>query len=216
MPPVIHSAATCPQGSDQWLRIRLGIPTASAFKRFITPSWNLSMNKAKDGLSEGAWTYLLELVSERYSGEPLPGFGGSWATDQGHLREPIARKWFEATMDIDIEQVAFVTADGGLCGCSPDGLLGENNGLELKCPEAVNHARYVLSGELPDEYKHQVHASMYVTGRSKWTFLSYRDGWPNLLLTVHRDEEIMAKMHEAVTMFCRLLDAAFNKLKSMP
>jgi predicted phage-related endonuclease len=121
--------------------------------------------------------------------------------------EPEARKAFEQHTGAATEQVAFVTAEkwGHVVGCSPDSLIlnmiGQPvAGLEIKCPSPFTHAEYIEDGELPDQYKAQVHGSMAVTGLNEWHFFSYFPGLQPLHLVVKRDE-YTAKIEAAIDQF---------------
>jgi hypothetical protein len=135
-------------------------------------------------------------------------FLGTFWTDRGTEMEPEARKAFEAHTGLVTEQVAFVTADRWkhVVGCSPDSLLKDAAGnyvagLEIKCPSPFTHAEYIEAGELPPEYKAQVHGSMAVTGLNKWHFWSYFPGLAPFHLVVERDaytEKLTAALDQFV------------------
>jgi hypothetical protein len=201
--PTIHNIA---QNTPAWLKLRAGKVTASEMHHLLTPTFAKTTGTKPR-------KYLCTKLAEAWFGEPLPGFGGSWATDQGHLREEEAIPWFALTYDCEPKRVGFVTGDDGRCGCSPDALLGDDGGLEVKCPQPTAHVGYVLDGEVPDEYATQVHGSLYVTGRASWTFLSYRADFPPLVVTVKRDEAIMRKIGAALASFYQEFDAAMATLK---
>ncbi len=107
----------------------------------------------------------------------------------------------------------FVEHDDGRFGCSPDALIGETSGLEIKCPKFKTHVKYLLDGELPPDYAVQVHGSMYATGRPSWVFMSYATGFPPFVLTVQRDEAICAKIGEALAGFYKRYDDAMAQLR---
>ncbi len=192
------------QGSMEWLMLRAGIPTASELDALVTPKF-----KVKTG--QGPATYLAAKVAEAWQGGPLPSFQG-FDMEQGEILESEARAWLEFNGDVEIRKVGFITTDDGRVGCSPDGLLGEDCGLELKCPAAHTHTRYLLDGALPEEYAHQVHGSMFVTGFARWKFVSYRRGFPALVLTIERDEEKIAVIAEALTEFQARFDEAMERM----
>lgn len=196
------------QGSDRWMNLRIGKVTASEAHRLFTPEL-----KARTG--DGPKTFLAEKLTEAYSGQMLPGFWGSYETDQGNIIEKIAIPYFELKYNCDVTKVAFVEHDNGRCGCSPDGLIGEDGGIEVKSPQGVHQIKYVLDGELPKDYAAQVHFSMYVTGRKWWKFLSFRRDYPSLVLHVERDEEIISKIEDTLTAFYKQFDAALERLKSI-
>jgi hypothetical protein len=180
------------QGSTQWLKLRMGIPTASEFDQILTPKFAV-----KD--SEGSRTYLYKKLAEKLTGH-------------GQLFEEEARELFSLTTDLDIEQVGFVTADDGRCGCSPDGLIGDDSGLEIKCPNAETHLRYLDAGVVPNDYVVQVNGCLYVTGRKAWRFMSYFPELPPLIVTVERDEEKMTAIRNCLTKFYADFDAALERL----
>lgn len=218
--PIIIPTSEAPQGSEKWFELRLGIPTASEFYRFMDSDFNLKKPKTKAAqesgeLNDSVFTYMCEKIAERFSGSPLPSFD-SFVTDQGKFNEKMARKWFCLENNCEIQQVSFVKTDDGKAGCSPDGLIGEKSGLELKCPQMHTQARYCLDDVLPQEYVHQIYGSMWVTGASEWHFLSYRDCWPVLHKVVSRDESIMQRIGESVRQFNSLLDQAYDKIKKLP
>lgn len=198
----------CPQGSEAWASLRLGKVTASEAGNLLTPTFKIRTGEMPQ-------TYLCKKVAEAYRGEVLPGFGGSWETEQGAINESEARHWLSFALDKDVTQVDFVVSDDGRYGCSPDGLIGDDSGLELKCPQHTTHVKYLLDGELPDEYAVQVHFSMYVTERPEWLFLSYQKNFPKLLLTIKRDDERCSQIAKALSEFNEKFDAAMAKMEAL-
>lgn len=199
---VIHNVD---QRSEEWLKLRSGIPTASQFDQLVTPGF-----KVKEGL--GPESYLAATLAEKWYGGPLPDQYTSFAMDQGTMLEDEAIPWFEFEFDTKVQQVGFVTCEGGKIGCSPDGLIGVDNGLELKCPAIHTHAKYLLRGEVPKDYLAQIHGAMFVTGRPKWTFVSYCRNFPTLVLEVQRDEKIQSVISEALASFLAKMQTGWDKL----
>lgn len=195
------------QGSGEWLRARAGVLTASDFDQLLTPLW-----KKREG--EGPQTYVLRKVAERCMGLPLEQ-GGSWAMDQGTILESEAIPWLEFTYNLSVRRVGFVTSDDGRVGCSPDGLIGEDGGLEIKCPQPVAHLKYLLAGGLPREHVAQVHGSMYVTGRRWWKFVSYSRQFPPVVVTVERDEAIIAKIDAVIIETLAELEAKYETVRAL-
>jgi hypothetical protein len=181
------------QGHKDWFNLRMGKVTASEMGNLLTPEFALRTGEMPK-------TFLYTKLAETWRGKPLI-FTGSWATEQGELREDEAIPWLALEKEWKIRDGGFIESDDGLSGCSPDGLVGDNLGIEAKCPEPVNHVRYLVEGELPKRYAVQVHGSMYVTGFPKWIFFSYNRGFPPLILEVRRDEKIIANIKEAVNIF---------------
>lgn len=195
------------QNTEEWLHARAGIVTASALHNIVTDTFAARTGKTPD-------TYLYTLLAERCMGAPIET-GSSWAAEQGQITEKEARGWISFTQDVKIERVGFVTTDDGLVGCSPDGLIGEDGGLELKCPQPQQHLKYLTSGILPPEYAAQVHGSLFVTGRPWWLFVSYSRQFPPLCVRVLRDAKIQALIGEAVAEFNANLAVAYAKMKAM-
>jgi hypothetical protein len=175
----------CEQGSLEWHMARRGIPTASGFSRIMTPK---TMKLAAAHVE-----YACELIGDLFSlDEPEEGYE-SKAMTHGILNEPEARAWYEMETNQTVTRAGFIVTDDQRFGCSPDGLVGEDGGLELKCPQTKTHVRYLLNGkQVPDEYKAQVHGNIIVTGRAWWDFLSYCPGLPPLLVRVEPDAYTLA------------------------
>lgn len=192
------------QGSLSWYAMRAGKVTASEADALLTPLF-----KVKEG--KGPHTYLCQKVSEGF-GELLPQFS-SWETEHGQILEDEARKWYAFEFNERLIDAGFCEGDDGRCGCSPDSLIGEDGGLELKAPQGTNHVRYLLDGVLPEDYAVQVHFSMFVTGRKWWQFCSYHRKFAPFVLTVHRDEAKIAKIKEALGAFYARYDAAIKELQ---
>lgn len=187
------------QGSPEWLALRSGKVTASELDALVSPTF-----KVRKG--DGVQTYLHRKIAEWWQGGPLPSFQG-FDMEQGQVLEQEAIPWFSFTFDTAVQRVGFITTDDGRVGCSPDGLL-DKCGVEIKCPAAHTHSGYILAGELPEEYGVQVHASMFVTGFQHWKFVSYRRGFPKLVLTIERDEEKMEVIAEALDLFLQKFEEA--------
>lgn len=194
-----------PQGSGEWEKARMGIVTASEADALLTPLFKVRA-------SEGVETYMHRKICEKLLNWK-PDTGSSFHMDQGNLIETIAIPWFAFNFNCDPIKVGFCVTDDGRCGCSPDSLLGDDNGLEVKAPTPPVHLKYLLAGVLPPEYAVQVHFSMYVTGRPKWTFLSYSRSFDPLIVHVERDPAIQDAIALAVNNFATKFDAALAKLK---
>src|SRR5580693_1153909 len=168
------------QGSEAWHTLRFGRPTASELDNLLTPEWKIRTGQMRQ-------SYLCAKVAERLLGKSLDQ-GGSWAMEQGQLLETEAVPYYEFVTDTKVRRVGFVTTDDMRVGCSPDGLIGEDGGLEAKCPRPETHIGYLLGQTVPKDYLAQIHGSMYVTGRRWWLFFSYCRRLPPLILRAERDE----------------------------
>lgn len=201
----IHNALI--QGSPEWHAVRAGKITASELGRLVTP-----LGKVREG--DGPKTYLMEKVAECWTGAPLPTVE-FWDGDQGQFLEEYARPAFTLETGLEVKTVGFIESEDGKMGCSPDGLIGDDCGLEIKCPHIQKHVRYLLDGKLPEDYVLQVQGSMYVTGFKIWKFFSFRRGLPPLILTVEPDAKIQQAIAEALKKFNAQLDEALEKLTAL-
>lgn len=130
------------QGGDAWLRIRLGIPTASNFHRIVT--------RVKCELSAQAKDYALQLVAERLLRSPTETAGGFHWMERGKELEAHAVRQYEFANDVTTVPVTFITTDDGRIGCSPDRLVAGDKaaaklGLEVKCPSPPVHLEYLAA-----------------------------------------------------------------------
>lgn len=167
----------CEQGSEEWLEARKGIPTASRFSEIITPK--------KGDLSSSADGYIAELIAEQLGEEPA--FTGNQWTERGQVLEPEARNWYEFHYALPVEQVGLILRDDRLVAASPDGLIGDNCGIEIKCPAPKTHIKWLIAGGLPDDHKAQVHGNMLLSEKTQWIFVSYCPGLTPLVVDVRWD-----------------------------
>tara|TARA_R110000765_G_scaffold415809_1_gene517161 strand:+ start:62 stop:691 length:630 start_codon:yes stop_codon:yes gene_type:complete len=191
------------QGTAEWLNIRRGVITGSRFKDVVTPS--------KGDLSKSNVTYMHELIAERM-GASVEFFRNAHM-QRGNDLEPQARTAYEFIKDSKVEEVGFCLDDGKLFGVSPDGLVGEYGGLEIKCPKEATHISYLEKGELPLIYKPQVQGSMWITGRRWWDFMSYHPDLPPLIIRVERDEDYIERMEDGITKFSIKMIEMENKIR---
>ncbi len=193
----------CQQGTLEWTKLHFGIPTASGLDNLLTPEFELRKGEMPK-------TYVYKKVAEKLQGRPLIDLSASsFMLEQGMIIEEEARPWYSLEYDKKIKQVGFITTDDGRFGCSPDGLIEERVGvyapegcgIEIKSPAAHTHVKYLVNGVLPKEYVAQVYGSMFATGFKKWIFVSYRRGFPALVLEIYRDEKAMSAIALAINHF---------------
>lgn len=165
-----------PQGSEEWFEARLGLPTASRFGKIATPTTGK--------LSAQHTDVIAELIAE--SVERDRSIINSYWMERGRLLEGEARDWLAFALDAEIEEVGLIINDG--LGYSPDGLIGDDTTVEIKCPAPKTHVKYLLAGELPREYAAQVYGGLIVSERKRCVFLSYCPNFNPLLLFVERPE----------------------------
>lgn len=195
----------CAQNSPEWRRARMAIPTASELSQILSPK--------KLELSASAGKYRNQLLSEWFIDEPIDWGGQGSFMDRGTELEPEAVEYYEMTYDVDVERVGFVLRDDGMFGCSPDGLVGTEGGVEIKCPAMHTHIGYLLDPEtLVDQYRLQVQGSLYLTGRQWWDVLSYNPSLPKVIRRVERDETAIKAIDNALKVFVADLVASREKL----
>lgn len=194
-----------PQGSEAWVQARLGIPTASSFDSILTRSGKPSASATK---------YRARLLAEWWLGYPLETAQQIEAMERGKRLEPEARALYELQRDEDVDIVGFCVRDDGLVGCSPDGLVGEDGGLELKCPLIHTHMVYLIEpNELIADYYHQLQGCLYVTGRSWWDIVSYNPELPPVIQRVERDDKYITALDSALAAFVPALEEAQQRLE---
>ena len=193
------------QGSVEWLLIRAGKVTASEMDALITP-----LGKIRTG--DGVTTYLNQKLCERWTGGPLLQLQGIFDVEQGQILEERAKPAFTLQTGIELQNVAFVETDNAKVGCSPDGLIGEISGVEIKCPRIDTQIGRLLAGVLPKEYVAQVQGSMFVTGRATWHFFSYHTRLPAFHLIVERDKNFHTALHDAIDDFLNRMDVGWDRL----
>jgi hypothetical protein len=197
----------CKQGSPEWLKARLGIPTASHFGDIVTATGKATSGKTR-------YNYQLELVGERLTKSAMPHFVSA-AMQRGTDLEPEARGWYSFEANKMVKQVGFVMSDCGRWGCSPDGLT-ELGGVEIKCPGRIA-MRAMLDSRKPEpDYVMQIQGCMFVCDRDEWDFVVYSDelGMPSAWWTVERDDVIQAALARELPVFCDELDELEKKIRS--
>ena len=171
------------QGSDEWLAIRLGIPTASEFDRIVTPK--------KLDLAAASKAYMHKLLAEWMYGAPLEAFVSPWM-ERGTALESEAVHYYEMERDVETQAIGFVLTDDGNAGASPDRLIGEIAALELKCPALETHVGYMLDPQsLLMEYRMQCQGQLWVCAdRDYADLMSYYPGFPAVIVRHYRDEVV--------------------------
>lgn len=197
------------QGTPEWFAQRLGKATASRIKDIVA--------KTKTGYSTSRDKYLTQLLLERLTGTVAESYSDA-AMAWGNDTEPFARAAYEAQKGVMVDQVSFINHPTiEMAGASPDGLVGDDGLVEIKCPMSHTHLESLLGG-LDDQYKVQVQWQMACTGR-KWTDLcSFDPRFPAELQLVikrfERDDAFIATLEEEVIKFLAELDDKLNKVKS--
>lgn len=195
------------QNTPEWEAARLGIPTASEFRRIITA--------VKGDLSKSCREYAAGLVAETLLGKSLEKPPGNlWAAERGKLLEPLAIQQYSFTNDVEVRRVGLVTTDDGRIGCSPDGLIvGAKGGLEVKCTLDEKHMSIFFDGP-GDDYKQQVQASLAIAELDWWDLYAYHPELPPRTIRTYRDEPYIAKMGAALTEFLAIRDEMLARARA--
>ena len=191
----------CEQGSPEWLTARLGVPSASQFSKIVT---------GKGGKSTQVEAYINQLVAEELTGETTFVYVNEHMK-RGTELESDARELYEALTGNTVQEVGFCLHDTVNAGCSPDGLVGEDGGLEIKCPAPATHVEWVKAGVLPSKHLQQIMGCLWITGRQWWDFMSYHPTMKPLIVRVERDEEYIAELEKCVTKTVKLIKENVDK-----
>lgn len=171
---IVH---TMEQRSPEWYAIRKGRMTASEAQC-------ISAN------GKGLETYVYKIVVSSITGREPDAFNGNRHTERGNELEPDARLSYELIRDVTIEQVGFVEEDE-FVGCSPDGLVGTDGGVEIKCPDDVKFFKLLIGAEKPDEeYIWQCQMILLVTGREWIDLCFYNPNFTKSMIIVRIVKEL--------------------------
>lgn len=192
------------QGSPDWFLIRMAVPTASKFQTCLTGPTRQ--------FSAGANTYAHELIAEMITGQRQGSDYISPAMEMGHITEQEAADSYEFANDVKTEKVGFMTDDDGLIGCSPDRLVGEEGGVEIKRKEAPGMVDYLLKGQIDRAHIAQIQGNMLVTGRLWWDWHLYNPDMPRLTIRTYRNERYISDLRRDLFYFRKLM---FEKLRRL-
>lgn len=199
------------QGSQAWLAARCGKVTASRVADVVA--------KTKSGWGASRANYMAELIAERLTGTPADKFSNAamqWGTDI----EPQARAAYEFFLDVTVETVGLVAHPSiPMSAASPDGLVGTDGMVEIKCPNTATHIDTLLGGTVPEKYITQMQWQMACAGRQWCDFVSYDPRLPaNLSLFVKRvarDDKRIAELESSVGEFLTELDTKVAALVAL-
>lgn len=191
------------QGSLEWAQQRCGLITMSNAKALLT-----------GGRGKTRESYLLDVVAEQLSGEPLEGYY-SIDMERGNFLEEWAVRAFEKATELTVDSVGFVLHDDERIGCSPDGLIGENEGIEIKCPKPRQHIRNIFNDGISD-YRDQAQGCMWITDRAAWYIVSYCPWvkqYPLYIKRINRDQNVIDKLAKSAIEGADWVDDLVNKAK---
>lgn len=180
------------QRSEEWFAARAGYVSASRMAGVMVEK---RPSSTRDNL-------IAELICERLTGTSGNTFS-SPAMQRGVDLEPIARSWYEATAGVMVFECGFIKHPTiPMFGASPDGLVGDDGLLEIKCPNTATHIETLLRGAYDTAYRYQIQAQLACTGRQWCDFVSYDDRLPPHMagarFRVMRDDDTIARIEAAV------------------
>ncbi len=197
------------QRSEEWFQARLGKVTASRVADVLA--------KIKSGESASRRNYKIQLVSERLTGEKQETYINQ-AMQDGIDREFYARERY-VQQHGEVEEVGFIQHPTLEAGASPDGLVGDDGLIEIKCPLGTTHTETLMTQEVPSKYMPQIQFQLLVTGRKWCDFVSFNPMFPeHLQLFVKRvdaDPVYQKELEVEVSKFLDEVNDVINKLKEI-
>lgn len=193
------------QGTEAWLQARLGCPSGSGFSKLI---------KADGKPSTQAEGYINQLIAELMIGQTTEVKVNEWM-QRGTDLEPTARLYYELVKGVEAKEVGFCKHDQYECGISPDALIDNDGGLEIKAPKPETFIKYVRSGKLPVEYKQQVMGCLWITEREWWDFMAFHETMKPMIVRVHRDDAYIKALEEAVIKAVETIQSEVERLRNM-
>lgn len=200
----------CEQGSPEWHSHRCGRVTGSRVPDVVRKGRNGTPSKMRE-------TYGGEIIAERLSGVQDSNGFVSPAMQWGKDTEAKGRVTYAFMHDVEPIQVGFVIHPTlEMAGASPDSLIGDDGGLEIKCPNTSTHIDTLLGAEIDPDYVKQMQWNMACTGRAWWDFVSFDPRLPPAMQLhvrrVRRDDGAIRELESAVRQFIAEIDAKIAAL----
>jgi putative phage-type endonuclease len=199
------------QRTQDWFADRLGKVTASRVADV--------MARTKSGYGASRDAYMAQLVVERITGERAESYTNAamqWGIDQ----EPFARAAYEAARGVLVEEVGFVPCPHlENAGASPDGLVGSDGLVEIKCPNTATQIEMLLEETIPAKYLLQMQFQLSCTGRQWCDFVSFDPRMPEnaqlFIKRIERDNDKIDEIETEILKFLLEVDAKVLQLKSI-
>jgi putative phage-type endonuclease len=196
------------QGSPEWFAQRLGRVTASRVADVVA--------RTKSGWGASRANYMAQIIAERLTGiaaESYTNAAMQWGTDN----EAYARSAYEFYQDSAVAEAGFIEHPSiAMSGASPDGFVGNNGLVEIKCPNTATHIDTLLGGSVADKYIVQMLWQMACTGRAWCDFVSFDPRMPEehrlFVRRVSRDEDRIAELEKEVRVFLTEIDGKIKAL----
>lgn len=196
------------QGSDDWHELRLGKITASNFNKVLAKGRGNAPSKTRQ-------SYMLEVVAEILTGQKEDSFTNKYM-EWGKQCEPQARAMYEFESGNEVEEVAFIE-HSDFIGVSPDGLIGDNGLIEIKCPKTTTQIERCLIGDFPSDYKAQVQGQLWVSEREWCDFVSFdpriNGDSSYFKIRVERDEKYIENLANEAAKFINEMLEIIEKVK---
>ena len=202
----MHIIEDIEQGSEEWLKMRLGVVTGSKFKDVMA-----------GGQGKTRKAYMYQLAAEILTGEQQETFSNQYM-EWGTQTEPQARAMYELRNECDVKEVAFIKQNPeARIGVSPDGLVGDYGLVEFKCPKTTTQIETFISGKMPSSHKAQVQGQIMISGREWCDFVSFDPringdaSW--FCVRVERDQKYCNEMYSSILSFIDELDELVKLLR---
>lgn len=190
------------QGTPEWIALRLGNITGSKVATFCTPKGVLSQSRDKSGPSAKSIDYLAELTAERKLGHPLEEHERTTSfMERGSALEDEAIRWYEMRKRCDVRRIGGMTNDAGDVWVSPDGLVTEDGGCEVKVLSAKNHIRCSRQQSFDAKYTCQCQIAMMIGDYKWWDQVLYNPVCTSRIFRMVRDDKMIAAMAESIETF---------------
>ena len=190
----LHQYPDVIQRDDEWHNLRRGIVTASSVGKLLTPTLKVADN-------DTSRTFTATLAAERITGwtEDTPITADMW---RGIEMEPFARAAY-AEHHAPVAEFGFMRRDEDdwTLGYSPDGVVGDEGLIEVKCPRAKTHVATILADQVPAQYMPQLQAALLVSGRAWIDYVSFVAGMPLYVKRVEPDDAWFAAIEAACVAF---------------
>lgn len=198
------------QRSPEWYALRLGIPTASEFSQIITPTGKPSASRR---------TYAMSLAAELFIGRSINMWAGNAWTDRGREMETQAVSHYEFLNDVQIQPIGFVTNDEKTAGCSPDGFVGDDGMIEVKCLKAEHHIGAIMmyreEKTCPLDYMPQTQGQLLLCQRKWCDLVFYHPELPMLAIRQEPDPKIEKTLQELIPMLIEYRDKVLAELNAL-